>query len=290
MVKIYFRHEKPRPFQRQFMADIYSAIARRRNFMANAPTGSGKTDSALSAAVSFALENKKDVFFLTPKISQHKIAIETVCGLGEKHSLPVRAVDLIGRRLACIHPEISKLEGEGFYHFCALKRKKAGCAFHNNISGKGLGGKEGAENGFNALLRSYGHGKTHAEIIETGRKNEFCPYELMMKTGSVSNVIVGDYFHFIVPAIRESVLNKTGKRIENCIVILDEAHNLAARVRDYLSSSTGTFTLRRVEKELRIAGYKPPPLAERFEEWAGNIMGGKGECTTGKEEFYDFLS
>ena len=289
MVKIYFRHERPRPFQRRLMADIYSSIAEGKNFMAYAPTGSGKTDSALSAAVSYALEHGKDIFFLTPKISQHNLAMDVVSGIGKKHDLNVRAVDLIGKKHACIDPELMNLDGESLYHLCDLKRKKNKCKFFNNISGKGLGGKERSEKTVEKIMKDYGHGKNHSEVMEFGKQNLVCPYELMMKIGAASNVIIGDYYHLVVPSIRQIILNKTGKRVENSIVIIDEAHNLAPRVRNYLSSAVNTLMLKRVEKEMRSIGYKASGLEERFNEWAGEMLENREELKMEKEDFYEFL-
>ena len=182
------------------MADIYSAIAEGKNFMAHAPTGSGKTDSALSSTISYAIEHNLDVFFLTPKISQHSLAMDVVSGIGKKHDLNIRAVDLIGKKHACIDKELSRLDGESLYRLCNIKRKKNKCPFYNNISGKGLGGKEKADKEYEKLMKDYGYGKTHSEIVEIGKEMKFCPYELTLKVGAESNVIIGDYYHFVIPS------------------------------------------------------------------------------------------
>ncbi len=290
MVKIYFRHERPRPFQRRLMADIYTAAAEGKNFMAHAPTGSGKTDAALSSAISYAAEHGSDVFFLTPKISQHNLAMDVITGIGEKHGLDLRAVDLIGKKHACINPDLAKLDGESTYHICDLKRKKGKCPFYNNITGRGLGGKEKAEGGFKKIIAEYGRGKSHSEMVETGRQHLFCPYELMMRVAALSNVVIGDYYHLIVPPIRKIILEKTGKRIENSIIIVDEAHNLAPRVRNYLTSTVNTLMLKRVEKELRAIGYRASGLEESFNEWAAAVLGKNDELRIEKEDFYAFIS
>jgi len=271
------------------MEEVYSALTKQQNFMAHAPTGSGKTDSALSAAISFALENKKDVFFLTPKISQHKIAVEVVRDIGAMYALPLRAVDIIGRRHLCIDDEISGLGDDGFYYICETKRKKSKCPFYNNIHGKGLGGKENAENDFLEIIEGYGYGKTYNEIIEVAREKKFCPYELVLKVSTSSNIIIGDYYHLLVPPIRESLFGKTGKRINDSIVIIDEAHNLASRVRGYLSSSINTLVMRMVERELRFAGFKPPAIEEKFGVWAEELLDGNEEKRIEKEDFYNLL-
>lgn len=272
------------------MADIYSAVAEGKNFMAYAPTGSGKTDSALSAAVSYAVENNTDVFFLTPKISQHNLAIQVINGIGEKHGLNIRAVDLIGKRHACIDPELENLDSDGLYHLCDIKRKKNKCKFYNNITGKGLGGKAKAEKDFEKILKDYGHGRTHQEIADIGKENLVCPYELMMKICSASNVVTGDYYHLIAPSIRDTILKKTGKTVENSIVIIDEAHNLASRVRNYLSSSLNTLMLKKAEKEMRSIGYRASGLEQSFNDWAEELLEDKEELKITKEDFCGFLT
>lgn len=283
MAKIYFRHERPRPFQKRLMADVYSAIAEGKNFMAHAPTGSGKTDSALSSALSYALEHGTDVFFLTPKISQHNLAIEVVNGIGQKHSLKIRAVDLIGKKHACIEPELSRLDGECLYHLCDIKRKKNRCAFYNNICGKGPGGKEEAEREYEKIMKNYGHGKTHSEIVEIGKGRLLC-------LGCGSNIIIGDYYHIVVPSIREVVFKKMGKRAENSIVIIDEAHNLASRARNYLTTSVNTIMLKKVEKEMRAIGCRTSGLEQAFDGWAREMIEDRKELKITKEDFYGFLN
>jgi len=102
VAEIYFRHDSLREQQEKLIQDTYTAIENKENLLAHAPTGTGKTDALLSPAISYALENNKTVFFLTPKISQHKIALDVVLGLEKKHKLDLRAVDLIGRKV-CVH-------------------------------------------------------------------------------------------------------------------------------------------------------------------------------------------
>src|SRR5512135_3359002 len=121
---LYFRHGSVRPHQKELMEDMHRAISERRIFMADAPTGLGKTDAAITAALSFAVENGKTVFFLTPKISQHKIAMDVVNGIVSKHSLKARAVDMVGRSHCCIDENLLALDNESFHTACARKRQK----------------------------------------------------------------------------------------------------------------------------------------------------------------------
>ena len=95
-----FRFDKPRPNQEAMIGDVYSALEHRRDIFINAPTGIGKTDASLGAALTFALKNGLDVFFLTPKISQHKIAMEAVSGIKKKFGLDFSFADIVGKRVS----------------------------------------------------------------------------------------------------------------------------------------------------------------------------------------------
>src|SRR3989304_4033242 len=81
--------------QKELIVDIENAIKNRRHLVAHAPTGLGKTIAALYPAVRYASENGKTVIFLTSRLSQHRMAIETMQKLG------MPAVDVTGKKHLC---------------------------------------------------------------------------------------------------------------------------------------------------------------------------------------------
>ena len=305
---IYFRHSHMRNYQRELTHDIYDAIGKRQNIVVHAPTGTGKTDSAISAALTYALTNNLSVFFLTPKISQHRIAIEVARGISEKYKLGFRAIDIIGRRYSCIDETISELDHEGFYQTCEKKRGKKTCEFY----GKAVGYSKLDEARANLLFKKVFHGggeddgrmsienftRFHSEVVELGETHLACPYEWMMKIASESSLVVADYYHLLIPKIRDAFLAKIKKKMENSIIIVDEAHNLSARVRDHLSSTLNSFILGKAEQEMAAMGIEHLGLAEQFEEWAEKVLGGlddannRGttELAIGKADFDRFLA
>jgi DNA excision repair protein ERCC-2 len=305
---IHFRHDSVRPFQKDLMEDMRSAIAEGKIFMAHAPTGLGKSDAALSAAISVALEKDQTVFFLTPKISQHRIAMDVVNGLAKRHSLPLRAVDIVGRSHCCIEGRMQELDNASFQRACGRKRKDKDCLFYVNARGHGRMGEAKAQERFSRMLETYGTGKAHHELIALGSQMRACPYEWLLKLGEISNVIIADYYHFMIPGIRDIFLSKVKKRVEDSIVIIDEAHNLAPRVRGSLSSGAGTPSFRRMVKEMRFLGLDAGPMDEEFDNWAADIMrknppaewpgsgrtqawsGGKDERAVSKDDFTQFFS
>lgn len=285
-----FRHPSVRPHQKELMEDMRSALESGGTFMAQAPTGMGKTDAALSAALTVAMERGLDVFFLTPKISQHRIALEAVRGISEKHSLGLRAVDMVGRMHCCIDGALSRLDSESFQSACARRRKKQECVFYGNARGYGRAGEMRAEARFREAMAGCPAASGHEELIRLGTQGMCCPYEWLLRLGAEAEVVIADYFHVLVPKVRDVFLNKVRKRLENSIVIVDEAHNLAPRIRDSMSSGVSSFTFVRVRREMRFLGLDSGPVDEEFALWAGKFLEQDAERVVPPHSLDDFVS
>lgn len=240
---IYFRHNEPRKFQDKMIDDIYNALKEKKNIIINAPTGIGKTDAALSPAVSFALENNLDVFFITPKISQHKIALDVLEGIKQKYSLDFLFVDFVGKQNMCINPELMDMDANAFYTLCERKMKKGECNFFENYLLLERNEEDALE-----LLRSL-KDYSHISLFDIGFKNNICPYELASLIAKNSRVIICDYTHILSP-ISFQFLKKIKKSLKSSILIFDEAHNIIPRAQDYYSSTISEKTIAKAKKEL----------------------------------------
>ncbi|MBU0586856.1 ATP-dependent DNA helicase [Candidatus Micrarchaeota archaeon] len=284
MPKVYFRHSKIRAFQAKLISYVYNAIEKQNHFLAHAPCGTGKTDAVLAAAITYALNNQKDILFLTPKISQHKIVAETILGIEEKYNLGIRAADVVGKISMCAHPALTQLDHDGFYQSCEKLRKDKKCPYYVAARGGNPEENAKAELFFHKVVSSYGPIKKHGDFTLEMSKLEACPYEIMLRIASSSNLIIADYFHVLEPSIRAAFFAKSKKRLEDCIVILDEAHNLPKRVRDYLSSSLNTKMISKMEKEMQELGGKME-FQNDFREWASEFLGKEKEKKLNPEDF-----
>lgn len=249
--KIYFRHDSFRKGQKEIIKDIYETILLKKNILLHAPTGTGKTDSALSAAITFALEKNLKILFLTPKISQHKIALEVIEDLNDKYNLNIKAIDFVGKKNMCIEPVISKTES-GFYEICLMACKKKQCPFFENIRTNNKTQKEI----LNYILEKKLNEKktlSHLEIKKiaeeltdlSGNRYPVCAYELAKMYAKQCKVIIADYYHVFSSRIMEATLREVGINLEDCIIIVDEAHNLEERLLKLMSRSLNTNLLHR---------------------------------------------
>ncbi len=239
-----FRFDAPRKNQERMMLDIYAALSQKKSIFVNAPTGIGKTDASISAALRFALESNLDVFFLTPKNSQHKIAMDVLSGLRKKSGIELKYVDVVGKRNMCVNPDVNLIEGEAFYKTCEQKMKNKKCKFFENCKGMEEPEDELADAGMQ------GHNVLFSESFD----REVCAYEISTKLAKNAKFIIADYAHMLNPFVMKAFMKKISHSLKDSIVIWDEAHNITNIASSYMSMSLTTHTIRRAANELVSVG------------------------------------
>src|SRR3989344_6501386 len=139
MIEFLFPHQEYRKIQGAFMTQVYTTLQNKGQLLVHAPTGIGKTASALSPALTYVVkENKnKTIFFLTSRSTQHLIAVETLKKVKTKCNVNLVAVDIIGKRNMCNQPGVHLLRSGEFNEFCKDLRTKGNCTFYENLRLKG---------------------------------------------------------------------------------------------------------------------------------------------------------
>jgi len=289
-MKIYFRHKSIRKYQKEMMEDIVTSLEEKKNIMCHAPMGIGKTDASISAALSYALENDLSLLFLTPKISQHKIAMEVLFDLKKRFELPYRMVDVVGRKYMCSDKYLSETDYEDFYQVCERRRKNETCMFFANAKGFSKKQQGKAKETYERIKKNCKR-FSHEEIKELSVEEEACSYEIALRMAGESQVIVADYFQLLLPSIRTIFINRINKDLEKTIVILDEAHNISARMRESLSRTLNGFLFKRAAKEAQLIGEKEDEkkllrLERDFEKW---IVRFENETLVAKIDFIEYI-
>jgi len=120
-----------------------------------------------------------------------------------------------------------------FAEYCRKAKEDNKCPFYNNLRNN---------NGSYSLLTN----KTIEdiqqesplevnEVVDVCKDNEVCPYEISLMMAKKAKVIIADYYYIFSPSIMNRFFNKTELELEECIIIVDEAHNLPNRVKDLFS-------------------------------------------------------
>lgn len=248
----FFPHETIRKGQDELTEDIEKAFSKNKILLAHAPTGLGKTASALSVALRHALEHKKTVFFLTNRHTQHQIAIETLKLIKQKTKVEFTCVDLIGKKWMC-NQEIAGLFGNEFNEFCKTMVEKGECEFYNNVKQKKKITVEGK-----LLLDELKRKGIHhnEEIIHLCGERRMCSYEISIELAKKAKVFIGDYYYLFNPFVQNTLFNKLSIELENVILIVDEGHNLPNRITEMLSSNLTSNMLKNAIMEAKKFGYR----------------------------------
>jgi len=241
---MYFRHSKMRQGQDALINDITVCLENQQIGLFEAPTGLGKTDASLSSVLDFAQKNKKKVFFITPKNTQHKIVIEAIREINEKHNTSFRIVDLVAKNNLCIDPFLYGL-GPEFYELCEKKIQKQLCAPYLNATGKG----PLKTTIITKFLADYKEVLHSNEFREKCQKYDLCPYVASILVAKQADIVVCDINYIFVSRIRQNLFNTMGIELDDCVFIFDEAHNLPGRLRTILSDSLSVKQINYARKE-----------------------------------------
>jgi len=244
--EILFPHDKIRDIQDTVVSDVYEAIKNKQNIIIHAPTGIGKTASVLAPALSFAMNRDLVVFFLTSRQTQHKIAVDTLKQIKKKYGDNFGVADIIGKKWMCLQ-ELEALNSGDFIDYCKKLRDEDQCEFYLNTRKKSMSPTIVAEQNLNELKVI---GPLHVEeVIENCKKPKLCPYEMTSLLAKDAKVIIADYNTIFNSSIRDSLFSRINKKLEQCIIIADEGHNLPSRARELLTAKLSTFIIDRAIKE-----------------------------------------
>lgn len=292
MEEFLFPHEKIREVQEDFIRDVANSLQNNKHMIIHAPTGLGKT-TILGPALAHAIKNRKTVFFITPMHTQHKIAVETLRKIKEKYKIKFIGVDFIGKRWMCQQKGIDSLNSSEFGEYCKDMIDHGTCFYYNNIKKKDKISPEAEE-----LLKELEKKAplNVEELIKLSGENKLCPFEISSLLAQTSHALIVDYHHILNPSIREALLTRMNKNLNECILIFDEAHNLPEKSRDMLTVSVSNISIDYSAKECKSLGYEElarsvnliSEILEKFSRQKTDME--TQEALITKEEFYEEIT
>ncbi len=206
-----FPHAGLRESQRVLVHDIGTACLAGRTLLCSAPTGIGKTAAALYPVVKRALATDGIVLFLTSRVSQQELALRTLAAM-----LPPRrgalAVQITAKERSCPFPDWQCVPGR-----CPQLDN-----FHGRLIASGLEDKLVNQ----AVL-------TGETITQAALAADLCPFETTLELARKATAIVADYNYVFHPGVALKMLVENRDR--PLYLVVDEAHNLPARVADFYS-------------------------------------------------------
>ena len=222
-----FPFARPRPGQRELIAEIERGMKEGKRMLIQAPTGLGKTAGVLYPTLRESLSRGQRVLYVTPKNSQHAVAEDAVRRFRDTGS-PVKALTVTAKSKLCM-----KAEPLCNPTYCEYAKD-----YYTKLS----------ENELPAQLAKK-RSLTAKAFRALGEKYEVCPFELQLEAVTEADVVICDYNYVFSP---DSALQRVGSgnfaTTGKPNLVIDEAHNLPSRAADAYSPSLSSFVLDRLRE------------------------------------------
>ena len=249
--------EFPFPYregQYKLVGDVYRTIHRKKILFIQAPTGTGKTISALFPAIRAVGENLGDkIFYLTAKTITRTVAKDT-CDLLKAKGYRGKVIVLTAKEKMCPCEEMdcnpsNCLWAKGHYD-------RVNDAVYDLIT---------TEEDF-----------TRERMLAQAEKYQVCPFEMSLDASLYADIIICDYNYVFDPNV---YLKRFFSEEEkgDYIFLVDEAHNLVERGREMYSAVLVKEEILTVKKLVRGKDRK---LEAALEKCNRQMLEWKRECET----------
>ena len=240
--------------QRAMAADIYRAARDGGQCLIEAPTGTGKTISALFAAAKALGEGHVDrILYLTAKNSGRLAAADMVAAL-VRGGLPAGSLLIRAKAQACpCHTGACERDAEG--------RCPRGLGFYDRLPP--------------ARERLLALGTMDAAAIDAvALEYQLCPFELALQMAPWADIVICDFNYVFDPLVELSCLRDDGAR---ALLLVDEVHNLVDRSRQMYSAQLCRSDL---DACARACRHDHPALSKALRRVASAMLRWHGSAAT----------
>ncbi|QDZ22420.1 DNA repair helicase [Chloropicon primus] len=248
--------------QVEYMRKVVKALEGKSNALLESPTGTGKTLCLLCATLGW-LESKKAKEAELDKADegtseearlflQGRRESRTIVYSSRTHSQLAKVIKelkatsyrprtciLGSRQQMCIHPTISKMQGNPQNQACRSLVAKQGCKAHNMVTEWMAANKQAATQ----LLDI-------EDLVKIGHNGGGCPFYISRELQTDAELVILPYNYLVDPKIRKSMTNLDWAR---CVLIFDEAHNLERVCTDAASFDLTSVRLSQCMAEVQSA-------------------------------------
>jgi Rad3-related DNA helicase len=258
-----FPYYEYRKNQRKLAVAVYKTITASRRIFIQAPTGTGKTISALFPAVKALGEgNAEKIFYLTARTITRQAALDAVCRMRGK-GLRIKAIVLTAKDKICFKEE-SNCDPE----YCEYAK-----GYYDRV---------------NEVLEEIFAKEdiiTRESVEEYARKHMICPFELSLDLSYWMDCIICDYNYVFDPRVS---LRRFFMEKERCnyVLLIDEAHNLVDRAREMFSAELYKKPFMEIKRSMK----REAPLISKAADRINSVLlaikkkSGNRSCCIVKEE------
>lgn len=244
--------------QRRIVSGVYHTISTERQIFIQAPTGVGKTMSAIFPAVrAVGAGMGENIFYLTAKTITRTVAEEAFSILKE-HGLKFKVITITAKEKLC---------------FC----DKTECNPENCLWARGH--LDRVNDAVYELWTT--RDRYDREILlEYARKWQVCPFELCLDLAVWVDAVICDYNYVFDPNVYLKRFFGEGTSGEY-IFLIDEAHNLLERGREMYSAALYKEDFLKMKK---LVKKESPKLEKQLEKCNKELLAMKRECENYRRE------
>ena len=240
--------------QKELAAAVYRTLARRKKIFIQAPTGVGKTISAVFPAVKAVGEGLGDkIFYLTAKTITRTVA-EEAFGRLKQQGLKFKVFTLTAKEKICPMEEVD----------CNPDACPYAKGHYDRVNGAV----------FEMLTQSECYDRE--AVLKWSEKWKVCPFEMGLDVSLWTDAIICDYNYVFDPRVRLKRFFGEGVK-GDYLFLIDEAHNLVERGREMYSASLWKEDFLEMKRLLTERNKKLTRILNRCNKI---MLGWKRECET----------
>ncbi|MEM3646777.1 MAG: ATP-dependent DNA helicase, partial [Thermofilum sp.] len=250
----YFPHPEFRRHQLEAIEFILKVFTTGRIGLLSSPCGTGKSVSVLTAyLMAREVESIGKLFVLTRTRNELEIYAREIQAIAEKSHAFLKTTLMISRQEMCPLARggraVGRMDYRSFLTYCSrLKKNPSGtsCPYYSRVFRDWRPSREALafldETGVKRVLMP-------DEFYDEASSRGMCPYELTKLAAADSDVIVGNYNHFLIEEARRSIFARGRMQMDSVNMVFDEAHSLPSAAAGLLSDEVSTRTVSRAFRE-----------------------------------------
>ena len=240
--------------QRDLVTGVYATIARQKELFIQAPTGIGKTMSAVFPSVRAVGEGLgSKIFYLTAKTITRTVASDAL-NILRNQGLEYKVITLTAKEKTCVCEEMI-------------------CNPDNCARAKGHFDRVN-DAVYELITKADCFGRD--ELLEHSEKWNVCPHELGLDVSVWMDAIICDYNYVFDPRAKLKRFFAENRKGEY-IFLIDEAHNLVERGREMFSAILYKEDFLAIKKLVKSSNHK---LTRYLEKSNRQLLEYKRECDT----------
>lgn len=243
-IKVMFPFQ-PYKTQIDYMTNVVQALQKGHHAMLESPTGTGKTLSLLCSSLAWSQGTcAKSIIYYSSRT--HMQLSQAARELKQTAYSKVPSVVIGSRKQMCLDPDVSQTPDHLINRACRNAIAKNACSYYNNYEQK---------------IESMDVNKVYdiEDLYKFGREHMCCPYYSSKKIAETKASLVFMPYNYLAD---ESIRKSVQLRMENSVIIFDEAHNIDGVFKDSVS---GSFRLTCLETVRQSCQKLPSALSDALQ-------------------------